>query len=350
MALANSERYRELSIRKDILADDRNYLQNELRNRVGVEVVGADFGLRDVMENVRTVAPLLSPVLLIGETGTGKEVIANAIHSLSPRSHGPMIKVNCGAIPETLIDSELFGHEKGAFTGAIAQKRGRFERAHGGTIFLDEVGELPLQAQIRFLRVLQEKEIERVGGSSMVKIDVRIISATNRDLEDLVSQGLFREDLYFRVGVFPIVVPPLRQRRNDVLALVQHFILKKSREMVLPAIPTLAKGAIDDLMGYDWPGNVRELENAVERAIILSHGSPLTFDGILNTGRNLQASDRGDLGTLRDMESEHIRRALELSLGKIEGKGGAAEILAINPATLRNRMRKLKIPFGKRKQ
>ncbi|OPY71129.1 MAG: Formate hydrogenlyase transcriptional activator [Syntrophorhabdaceae bacterium PtaU1.Bin034] len=351
VALANSERYRELSIRKDLLADDRNYLQNELRNKVGLEVIGADFGLRDVMESVRNVAPLLSHVLLIGETGTGKEVIANAIHSLSSRSFGPMIKVNCGAIPETLIDSELFGHEKGAFTGALSQKRGRFERAHGGTIFLDEVGELPLHAQTRFLRVLQEKEIERVGGSKTIRVDVRIISATNRKLEELVAQGRFREDLYFRLGVFPIVVPPLRQRKGDIPALVQHFILKKSREMVLPSIPSLARGAIDDLLAYDWPGNVRELENAVERAIILSMGKPLTFDSILNPGTRTDPGDlQKDMTTLREMESRHICKALELSHGRIEGKGGAAELLAINPATLRHRMRKLKIPFGKRRK
>ncbi len=202
---------------------------------------------------------------------------------------------------------------------------------------------------MRFLRVLQEKEIERVGGAATIRIDVRVISATNRKLEELVARGQFREDLYFRVGVFPIVVPPLRQRKSDILALVQHFILKKSREMVLPAIPSLAKGAIDDLLAYDWPGNVRELENAVERAIILSHGSPLSFGSILNLGENALRSSPESIATLMDMESRHIRRALEISSGKIEGKGGAAEMLGINPATLRNRMRKLKIPFGRRK-
>ena len=277
IALANHQQYREVIRIKDLLADDKHYLQDELRKGIGGTLIGADYGLRTVMENVRLVAPLLSPVLLIGETGTGKEVIANAIHELSPKSNGPLIKVNCGAIPEMLADSELFGHEKGAFTGAIAQKRGRFERAHGGTIFLDEISELPPQVQVRLLRVLQEKEIERVGGNKTIKVDVRIVSATNRDLEELIEKGLFREDLFFRLNVFPILVPPLRERKNDIPILVHHFIHKKAREMVLPNIPIPAPGEIDRLMQYDWPGNVRELENVVERAIILSNSKHLTF-------------------------------------------------------------------------
>jgi transcriptional regulator with GAF, ATPase, and Fis domain len=353
VALSNSEKYRELSARKDLLADDRNYLQNELRKGIGVEVVGADFGLKDVMDKARNVAPLESPVLLIGETGTGKEVIANAIHSLSPRSEGPLIKVNCGAIPGSLIDSELFGHERGAFTGALTQKRGRFERAHGGTIFLDEIGELPLQGQIRFLRVLQEKEIERVGGSSSIKIDVRVISATNRNLEDLVARKRFREDLYFRLRVFPIVVPRLKDRKGDIPALVQHLIQKKARQMVLPKIPTLAKGAIDQLIAYDWPGNVRELENAVERAIILSTGRPLSFEQILAPLRSRPAGtvdNAEEVLTLNEMEARHIKRVLDKAKGKVEGRGGAAELLNVNPGTLRHRMRKLGIPFGRPKQ
>ncbi len=352
VALSNSERYRELCARRDLLADDRNYLQSELRRGVGVDVVGADFGLRDVMEKVRSVAPLLSPVLLLGETGTGKEVIANAIHSLSPRSEGPLIKVNCGAIPETLIDSELFGHEKGAFTGAISQKRGRFERAHGGTIFLDEVSELPPQAQVRLLRVLQEKEMERVGGTRGIHVDVRVISATNRDLEDLVTQRFFREDLYFRLKVFPIALPPLRERKGDIPALLQYLIKKKAAEMVLPTAPALAQGAIDGLMAYDWPGNVRELENAIERAIILSRGGPLRFDQILAPLRSATDTGFGNhepVLTLNEVQARQIRRVLEKTGGRVEGKGGAADLLNVNPGTLRHRMRKLGIPFGKRK-
>jgi len=353
IALANSRRLREVVDLKDMLADDNRYLRDELRKN-SVEIVGADFGLKDVMENVRKVAPLTSPVLLVGETGTGKEVIANAIHNLSPRYTGPFVKVNCGAIPESLIDSELFGHEKGAFTGAIARKRGRFERAHGGTIFLDEISELPPHAQVRLLRVLQEKEIERVGGTEPVKLDIRVISATNRNLEKMVEQGDFRGDLYFRIKVFPLEVPPLRARKNDIPALVQHFIRKKSREMVRHTIPVLAPGAIDALMTYDWPGNVREVENAVERALILSDGKPLKFDGILG----VQKSARGVVGpishadaprvSLQEVEADHIRRVLETSGGRIEGQGGAAELLGLNPGTLRHRMRKLGIPFGRK--
>ncbi len=353
IALANSRRLREVIDLKDMLADDNRYLRDELRKN-SVEIVGADFGLKDVMEDVRKVAPLSSPVLLIGETGTGKEVIANAIHNLSPRYNGPFVKVNCGAIPESLIDSELFGHEKGAFTGALARKRGRFERAHGGTIFLDEISELPPHAQVRLLRVLQEKEIERVGGTEPVKVDIRIISATNRNLEKMVEQGDFRGDLYFRIKVFPIDVPPLRTRKNDIPALVQHFLRKKSREMVRHTVPVLAPGAIDALMMYDWPGNVREVENAVERALILSDGKPLKFDGLLGvskSGRGIAAPVLGaDLSVvaLRDVEADHIRRVLETAGGKIEGQGGAADILGMNPGTLRHRMRKLGIPFGRK--
>ena len=354
IALANSRRHHEVTDLKDLLADDNKYLRDELRKNT-VEIVGADFGLRDVMENVRKVAPLASPVLLVGETGTGKEVIANAIHNLSPRYSGPFVKVNCGAIPESLIDSELFGHEKGAFTGALARKRGRFERAHGGTIFLDEISELPPHAQVRLLRVLQEKEIERVGGTEPVKVDIRIISATNRNLEKMVDDGDFRGDLYFRIKVFPIEVPPLRTRRNDIPALVQHFIRKKSREMVRHSIPTLSPGAIDTLMAYEWPGNVREVENAVERALIISGGDPLSFDGIIGTSgggilagnREAQGADRG-LALLQDIEADHIRRVLETTGGRVEGAGGAAELLGMNPGTLRHRMRKLSIPFGRK--
>ena len=351
VALANHRQYREVTRLKDLLADDKRYLQNELRKGFSERLVGADFGLREVMEKVRRVAPLSSPVLLIGETGTGKEVIANAIHDLSQRSDGPLIKVNCGAIPETLVDSELFGHEKGAFTGAIAQKRGRFERAHGGTIFLDEISELPPQVQVRLLRVVQEKEIERVGGTKPIKVDVRIVSATNRDLEGMLEKGQFREDLYFRLSVFPISVPPLRERKPDIPVLVHHFIQKKAREMVLPTIPSLPQGEIDRLLLYDWPGNVRELENAVERAIILSDGRHMTFDGMI--GRHASPSERrqGDeqeTQRLEQVEARHIEAVLRKAGGKVSGKGGAADLLGINPNTLRHRMRKLGIRFGRK--
>lgn len=350
IALANHQQYREATRLKDLLADDKQYLQDELRKGFREKLVGADFGLREVMEKVRRVAPRSSPVLLIGDTGTGKEVIANAIHDLSQRSDGPLIKVNCGAIPETLVDSELFGHEKGAFTGAIAQKRGRFERAHGGTIFLDEVSELPPQVQVRLLRVLQDKEIERVGGTRPIKVNVRIVSATNRDLESLLEKGQFREDLYFRLSVFPVSVPPLRERKNDIPALVHHFVHKKAREMVLPVIPKLAPGEIDRLLLYDWPGNVRELENTVERAIILSDGKQLRFDDLTGrapTGRKPRASSGEETDSLDRLEARHIAAVLKKVGGKVSGKGGAAELLGINPNTLRHRMRKLGIRFGR---
>lgn len=351
IALANHLRYREIIRIKELLADDKHYLQNELRGGIGTTLIGADYGLKEVMENVRLVAPLLSPVLLIGETGTGKEVIANAIHELSPKSNGPLIKVNCGAIPDMLIDSELFGHEKGAFTGAIAQKRGRFERANGGTIFLDEVSELPLAAQVRLLRVLQEKEIERVGGSKTIDVDVRIISATNRNLEDLIKTGKFREDLFFRLNVFPIVVPPLRDRKNDIPILVHHFIHKKARQMVLPKIPIPSPGELDKLMRYEWPGNVRELENVIERALILSKDKHLTFGDIVSYETTSHEQHRiGEHGIQRldEVEARHIETILNKVSGRVSGKGGAADLLGVNPNTLRHRMRKLGISFGRK--
>ncbi|MCX7965149.1 MAG: sigma 54-interacting transcriptional regulator [Syntrophorhabdaceae bacterium] len=353
IVLSNHRRYKELLTIKNALYEEKISLQNELyqKQRANVEVIGADFGLKKVMENVYKVAPLSSPVLIYGETGTGKEVISQLIHSLSQRSDGPFIKLNCGAIPDTLIDSELFGHEKGSFTGAISQKKGRFERADKGTIFLDEVSELPASAQVRLLRVLQEKEFERVGGTHTIKVDVRVISATNRNLEELVKKGFFREDLFFRLNVFPIYIPPLRERLEDIPALVQHFIQKKFREMALPQIPVIKKGSIDVLMSYNWPGNVRELENVVERAIILSKGSPLDFEPIIAKGEKKEIFGNGKMTfpSLLDTEREHIIKALEISKGKVEGKGGAAELLNINPGTLRHRMRKLKIPFGRKR-
>lgn len=352
VALANSRQYLELLRLKEVLADDSRYFQDELRKNLVDEIVGLHTGLKNVMDQVLKVAPLSSPVLLLGETGTGKEVIANAIHNLSPRNSGPLIKVNCGAILETLVDSELFGHEKGAFTGALVQRRGRFERAHGGTIFLDEVAELPPPVQIRLLRVLQEKEIERVGGTESVKVDIRVISATHRNPARLLEEGSFREDLYYRLGVFPINIPPLRNRKEDIPALVEYFIREKSKEMGLVSQTRLAPGAIDLLMEYDWPGNVREVSNVVERALIQSDGRPLTFDDI--PGRALPNSSVAPVRkernlTLEEVEARHIRFVMGLTGGRIEGEGGAAAVLGMNPGTLRHRMRKLLIPFGRPK-
>ncbi len=348
-------RHQEVLRLKDMLADDNRYLFDELRSVSGDEIIGSDFGLKAVMEMVKQVAPIDSPVLLFGETGTGKEVIANAIHYSSCRKDGPLIKVNCGAIPETLLDSELFGHEKGAFTGAVSQKRGRFERANKGTIFLDEIGELPAQAQVRLLRVLQTKEIERVGGTASIPVDVRIISATNRNLQEMVASGRFREDLWFRINVFPIMIPPLRQRREDIPALVHHFIERKSKELKLAEKPKLTTGAINSLMAYDWPGNVRELENLIERALIQSRGGGDLSFGTFSApqvpgGREVThaAGRNRDLLPLDEINAQHIRQALEMAGGKINGPGGAAQILGLNPNTLRGRMNKLGIPYGRK--
>jgi transcriptional regulator with GAF, ATPase, and Fis domain len=354
IAMSNALKHQEVIRFKDMLADDNRYLFDELRSALGDEIVGSDFGLKAVMEMVQQVAPLDSPVLLFGETGAGKEVIANAIHYSSPRKDGPFIKVNCGAIPETLVDSELFGHEKGAFTGAISQRRGRFERADKGTIFLDEIGELPSQAQVRLLHVLQKKEIERVGGTSSIPVDIRIISATHRNLEEMIASGQFREDLWFRLNVFPITIPPLRQRREDIPALVHHFIDRKSVELKLAERPVLAPGAIDRLIAYDWPGNVRELENMIERALIQHQGGVLSFETLLprsaSGGREVveSAGRNRALPSLDEINARHIRQALKMAGGKINGPGGAGQILGLHPNTLRKRMNKLGIPFGRR--
>jgi transcriptional regulator with GAF, ATPase, and Fis domain len=354
VAMSNTLAHREVLRLRDRLAEDNRFLSRELLRLSGDEIVGADFGLRDVMRQVRQVAPTESPVLLAGETGVGKDVIANAIHLGSPRRDGPFVAVNCGAIPDTLIDSELFGYEKGAFTGALARKRGRFERADKGTILLDEIGEMPLEAQVRLLRVLQHREIERVGGTDRIPVDIRIIAASNKDLPAMVRSGRFREDLWFRLNVFPIAVPPLRDRPSDIPALVQHFIERKAGELKVGETPQLAAGAIDQLMAYDWPGNVRELENLVERSMILHRGEPLRFDD-LGTAFPKDGSEfvsmvddeRLDLDTVN---RRHIQRVLGMTGGKIHGPGGAGELLGVNPNTLRSRMRKLGIRFGRQQR
>ncbi|MCU0561638.1 MAG: sigma 54-interacting transcriptional regulator [Desulfobacterales bacterium] len=359
IALSNHLRHREVLRLKDLLADDNRYLQSELHRISGNEIVGERFGLKDVMRLVNAVAPMESPVLLLGETGVGKEVIANAIHYSSPRRSGPLVKVNCGAIPQGLIDNELFGHEKGAFTGASTMLRGRFERAEGGTLFLDEVGELPLAAQVRLLRVLQEKVVERVGGSQPISVNVRVIAATHRDLQSMVQRGEFREDLWYRINVIPIRIPPLRERRADIPALVYHFIERKRREMNLRRQPVLAEGALERLKLYDWPGNVRELENAVERELIRSQaqgrGSPLRFEEIEAPAvRPQDASPApGSLHGAPDLALDtvlraHIAHVLGLTNGRIQGPRGAASLLGVQPNTLRHRMRKLGIPYGVR--
>lgn len=354
IALSNALSHQELLRLKEMLVDDNLYLHKELRRLSGEEIIGADFGLKKVTELVRQVATLQSPVLLLGETGAGKELIAHAIHALSSRKDAPFILVNCGAIPETLIDSELFGHEKGAFTGALTQKRGRFERANKGTIFLDEIGELPSQAQVRMLRVLQSKEIERVGGSDPIVVDIRIIAATHRNLEDMIKKNQFREDLWFRLNVFPITIPPLRERKEDIPALVHHFIGRKSQELRLPKPPTLEQGAVDRLMAYSWPGNVRELENVIERAMILNKDGPLTFDHLVPVLEAYEApvfqGHENKFLKLDDVVFRHIDQVLKMTKGKVHGPGGASELLGINSSTLRNRMDRLGISYGRKKR
>lgn len=355
VAMSNVLRHEEAVRLKNRLAEENKELRRELRHISGDEIIGADFGLKEVIHQVRQVAPTESPVLITGETGVGKDLIANAIHLASRRCDGPFIPVNCGAIPDSLLDSELFGHEQGAFTGALSRKLGRFERADKGTILLDEIGEMPLHAQVRLLRVLQHREVERVGGTDRIPLDIRVIAATNRDLAQMVAAGRFREDLLFRLHVFPIAVPSLRERACDIPALVQFFVARKTRELKLAHEPELAPGALEQLMAYDWPGNVRELENVIERALILNRVGPLRFDG-LNPLRGTGKTTRSRLSwDSRDMSLDqavagHLRRVLTMTKGKIHGPGGAAEVLGVNPNTLRYRLSKLGIAFGRERR
>jgi len=353
IAMSNCLKHQEILRLKEMLSDDYQYLHREFLRVSGDEVVGGDFGLRGVMDMVRKVAPLDSPVLLLGETGVGKEVVANVIHTVSRRRTGPYIRVNCGAIPEYLVDSELFGHERGAFTGAISRKRGRFERAHGGTILLDEIGELTMSAQVRLLRVLQHKEIERVGGTKFVPVDIRTITATHQNLEAMVLSKRFREDLFYRLNVFPILIPPLRERKGDIPALVHHFINRKSKDMGLHHPLELAPGSLDHLIDYDWPGNVRELENMVERALIKCMDGRLVFENMALPFQKDKISNKSDndneIQKLDEVMSIYIRRILKIANGKINGPGGAAELLGVHPNTLRKRMAKLGIPYGRRR-
>lgn len=348
LAMSNAWRFREMTRLRDLLAEDNRALSLDLQQATGVHVIGSDFGLTHVMEMVRRVAPISSPVLLLGETGTGKEVIANAIHHSSPRSSAPMVRVPCGAIPETLLDSELFGHEKGAFTGATERKRGRFERAQGGTIFLDEVGELSPEAQVKLLRVLQERHFERIGSSETLTTDARVIAATHRDLASMVRAGTFREDLWYRLSVFPIMIPPLRMRRGDIPALANHFVERKVREMNLGHIPAIPPHVVTRLQDYDWPGNVRELQNVIERALILSGSDTLDIPplrSVTDSGSEptQQTANAFTPLTFDEAAAEHIRRTLAATHGRVGGPGGAAERLALNPSTLRFKMKKLGI-------
>jgi transcriptional regulator with GAF, ATPase, and Fis domain len=292
------------------------------------------------------VAPTDSTVLLLGETGTGKELIARALHNRSARKQSVMVKVNCAALPASLVESELFGHEKGAFTGAIAQKKGRFELANRGTIFLDEAGELPLDTQTKLLRVLQEQEFERVGGFQTHKVDVRVIAATNRDLEQEVRRGAFRTDLFYRLNVFPIEVPPLRERKDDIPMLAAYFVRKFSQRMGR-RVQGIQRAVYDQLNQYDWPGNVRELANLMERAVILCQGDTLQPQHLAMSRSKQPAAAPEALPTLEEGERRLIRRALERTGGVLAGPSGAAELLGINRSTLWSRMQRLGIEAPK---
>jgi formate hydrogenlyase transcriptional activator len=305
-------------------------------------IIGRSSGLRRALQMVETVAWGDSTVLLLGETGTGKELIARAIHSHSPRRDRPLVKLNCAAIPTGLLESELFGHERGAFTGAIAQKIGRLELAHQGSLFLDEIGDIPLELQPKLLRVLQEREFERLGSTRTQKIDVRIVAATHRDLEGMILEKLFRSDLYYRLNVFPIYVPPLRERPEDIPLLVQHFVQEATRRMG-KTIDTIPSETMEALIRYRWPGNIRELENITERAVILSPGpvlrlSPRDLNSRVPLG---QSADRYQ--TLEEVERNHILRTLKETRWVLSGPNGAASRLGLNRSTLYFRMKKLGI-------
>jgi transcriptional regulator with GAF, ATPase, and Fis domain len=361
LALENDRRFHELARLREAAEADNRALRSRLERQDIVEtIVGGDTGLRQVTERVAQVAATDVPVLVLGETGTGKEVVARAIHSRSPRAKGPIVCVNCGAIPPGLVDSELFGHERGSFTGASGTRKGWFERADGGTLFLDEVGELPLDAQVRLLRVLQERMFERVGGTRSIHVDVRVVAATHRNLEDMVEAGAFREDLWYRLSVFPISLPPLRERPADIPALAAHFAWKAGKRLGgTPLVPSDAD--VEVLLTYDWPGNVRELAAVIERAAILGGGRKLNVAGALGVrSGNMRASTAPPpalaavtslardepFPTLDQAMARHIERALERTSGRIEGKGGAADLLEINPHTLRSRMKKLGVEWN----
>jgi formate hydrogenlyase transcriptional activator len=305
------------------------------------EIIGHSEALRGVLQQAAIVAPTNASVLILGETGTGKELICRAIHHISPRHDKPLTTLNCAAIPSGLVESELFGHEKGAFTGAIAQKRGKFELAHGGTIFLDEIGDLPLETQPKLLRVLQERKFERLGGTRTITIDSRVIAATHRDLPQMVKDGRFREDLFYRLNVFPISLPPLRQRKEDLLLLANYFARRAGIRLGKPAC-TFSKAASDRLIAYSWPGNVRELENVVERAVILCQGTSIGSEHLyLQTPAPPAGQDQ--VQTLQEAERDHILKALRAAGWKVSGRGGAAELLGLRPTTLEARMKKLGI-------
>ena len=359
VALENDRRLRELTaLREKVEAENRSLLTKLGRNDLSDSIVGIESGLRPVMERVGLVARADIPVLILGETGSGKEVVARAIHKQSQRAGGPFLRVNCGAIPPELADSELFGHERGSFTGATALRKGWFERADRGTLFLDECGELPPAVQVRLLRILQDGTFERVGGERQIHVDVRVVAATHRNLQAMVGEGTFREDLWYRLAIFPIELPPLRDRPEDTPALATHFSLRAAKRFGLPSC-TPTPHEVGLLARYPWPGNVRELAAVIERAAILGDGKRLdvaTALGVSTPQQNQAIIDKRaapatsnttSFETLNDAMRQHIEAALARTKGRIEGPRGAAKLLAINPHTLRARMRRLKIDWSK---
>lgn len=366
-ALVNHRRYHEMfALQAAAEADKRSLLTRLGRKELVDAVVGADSGLVAVMQRVELVARSNAPVLILGETGTGKELIAREIHRQSPRSEGPFIRVNCGAIPPELVDSHLFGHEKGAFTGAIDTRRGWFEQADGGTLLLDEIGELPPAAQVRLLRILQDGWLERVGGRQQIKVDVRIVAATHRDLAEMIAEKKFRADLWYRIAVFPLAIPSLRERVEDIPALANHFARRAATRFVLPLVLP-APQDIELLSAYSWPGNIRELASVIDRAAILGNGKHLEVEKALGLAPHSHAAPPADLDnrskpsgrvaqqpaatrenmSLDAVVKRHIEAVLSLTNGRIEGRQGAAELLQINPHTLRGRMRKLGIDWSR---
>ncbi len=335
-ALVEIERY------KSQLEAECLYLQDEIKQEHNFEeIIGQSDGLKSVLRKVSQIAATDATVLILGETGTGKELVARAIHSASARNKRLLVKVNCAALPANLIESELFGHEKGAFTGALAKQTGRFELADGGTIFLDEIGEMPFELQAKLLRVLQDKEFERVGNPRTVKTDARVIAATNRNLEKEVREGRFRQDLWYRINVFPITIPPLRQRKEDIPLIAHTFVAKFSKKL-RKRIMSIPQKVIDSLQAYPWPGNIRELENVMERAVIATSGPTLQMADKLENQHDIEDATV-KMRSLEEVEREHILGVLEWKRWRIEGEAGAAEILGLNPSTLRGKLRKLGI-------
>jgi formate hydrogenlyase transcriptional activator len=345
LAVDNAIAYGRVTEARDRLEEERLYLESEIRSEYSFEdIVGKSAALRKVLDQIAIVAPTGSTVLLHGETGTGKELFARAIHNRSPRRERTFVRLNCAAIPSGLVESELFGHEKGAFTGALIQKRGRFELADQGSLFLDEIGDISLDLQPKLLRALQEQEFERLGSTRTIQVDVRLIAATHRDLQSMIRNNQFREDLFYRLNVFPIEIPPLRERREDISLLVHYFVLRASRQMQ-KRIRSVPKQAMDALANADWPGNIRELENFIERCVILTPGEELNVPRA-ELKRAATRSIASGAATFEQAERQVIIDALKAASGKISGRGGAAERLGLKRTTLQNKMRKLNVSRG----